>query len=458
MAIRKLNYLSATEALRCLHQHEISAEALLEDSLAQIEALDGTLKAWAHLAPALARAQARTVDEKLLQGQPVGRLAGIPVGIKDVYNTADMPTQMGSPIWKGFTPGNDARVVHYLRSADAVFPGKTVTAEFAVHAPGPTGNPHNPKYMPGTSSSGSAVAVAAYMTPVALGTQTAGSTLRPASYNGVFGFKPSFGILPRTGMLKTTDSLDTVGFFARTVDDLDLMFDLVRVHGLDYPFSHLALNDARRQNKGERPWQVALIAGPKWDQAEDYARQALTRYAGDLAHETDIQLHEIELPPAFQRAHDIHATIYDKTLAYYFKEEFKHQTLISPVMYEIVQRGNAISLDQYRQALDEQAALALEFDVLMQRYDALLTLTTGGAALEGLETVDRPDTCLIWTLVGAPAINLPVFVHTDRMPFGAQIVGRRYNDLLLLRFAHFLRERELAPDATNPMPPVAMEA
>jgi Asp-tRNA(Asn)/Glu-tRNA(Gln) amidotransferase A subunit family amidase len=363
---------------------------------------------------------------------------------------------MGSPLWKEFTPGNDSRVVHYLRMADAVLPGKTVTAEFAVHAPGPTGNPHNPAYMPGTSSSGSAAAVAAYMVPLALGTQTAGSIMRPASYCGVYGFKPSFGLLPRTGMLKTTDSLDTVGFFARTVEDLSLMFEVVRVRGRDYPISHAALNDPTRQTKSDRPWKIRLIKGPKWNESEEYARQAIYQYANELKREQEIEICEMELPKEFNDAHRIHSTIYDKTLAYYFKEEFKRHTLISPVMYEIISRGNEISLEQYRDALREQNQLSRQFDELMQSYDALLTLTTGGAALKGLESVDRPDTWLIWTLCGAPTINLPVFSTSERMPFGAQIVGRRYNDYLLLGLARFLRDRELIPDGTNPMPALAI--
>jgi Asp-tRNA(Asn)/Glu-tRNA(Gln) amidotransferase A subunit family amidase len=269
--------------------------------------------------------------------------------------------------------------------------------------------------------------------------------------------KPSFGLLPRTGMLKTTDSLDTIGFFARTVQDLGLMFDVMRVHGPDYPMSYAALGDWTRQTKTDRPWRVALVEGPKWADAEGYARKALERWARELGREPELRIEQVQLPESFSRAHDIHATIYDRTLAYYFKEEFKSQTLISPVMYDIIRRGNQLSLDQYKEALAHQDTLAHEFDALMQDYDALLTLSTGGAALKGLDSVDRPDSCLIWTLCGAPAINLPVFVADDGMPFGAQIVGRRYNDLLLLEFAHFLRSAELIPDATNPTPRLAVE-
>jgi Asp-tRNA(Asn)/Glu-tRNA(Gln) amidotransferase A subunit family amidase len=265
--------------------------------------------------------------------------------VKDIFNTEDMPTCMGSPIWEGFTPGNDARVIFYLRQADAVIPGKTVTAEFAVHTSGKTVNPHDSRYSPGTSSSGSAAAVASFMVPLAIGTQTAGSIMRPASYCGVHGFKPSFGLIPRTGMLKTTDSLDTVGMFARTPQDLELLFDAIRVHGEDFPMVRKFLEDPARQTKGSRPWKIALATSSiwVWPHAEKYAQQALLGFASRLS-ENHVIVEEVKLPEDFNTAHEIHGTIYDKTLSYYFKEEFKKRTLISEVMYEIVNRGNRVTV------------------------------------------------------------------------------------------------------------------
>ncbi len=447
-----LTQLTATELLARLRAGECRAVDVTRACLGQIERLDSAIGAWVHVAPELALRQAEAADRKLAAGQG-GALCGVPVGVKDIFNTADMPTQMGSPIWAGFTPGNDARVVHYLRMADAVLPGKTVTAEFAVHAPGPTRNPHRLEHMPGTSSSGSAAATAAGMVPLALGTQTAGSILRPASYCGVYGFKPSFGLLPRTGMLKTTDSLDTVGFFARGVEDLALLFEVVRVHGLDYPISHAALNDPARRAKGAGPWRVGLLRGPKWASAEPYARQALEDFGRRLGGVAEVAVEEVTMPASFGRAHEIHATIYDRTLAYYFKEEFAAHTLVSPIMYDIVQRGNRLTLDQYKAALTEQAALARECDdFLASRFDIIVDLSTGGEALKGLDSNDRPDNCLIWTLCGVPAINLPVFTGPLGLPFGAQIFARRYNDYLLLNFARHLRAHGIVADGTHPTP------
>jgi Asp-tRNA(Asn)/Glu-tRNA(Gln) amidotransferase A subunit family amidase len=448
--------LSATEAIDHIRLGDFKATELVDDCFEQIERLNPSLHAWVHLDRESAARQARAVQQKISEGQRPGELCGVPVGIKDVFNTCDMPTQMGSPIWSGFTPGNDARVVHYLRIADSVIPGKTVTAEFAVHTPGPTLNPHHPEYMPGTSSSGSAAAVAAYMVPLAIGTQTAGSIIRPASYCGVYGFKPSFGLLARTGMLKTTDTLDTVGVFARTIDDIRLIFDTLRVDGLDYPISHAALNDVRRQHRVGKAWRVGVVKGPKWEHAEDYAKEALFAFAQSVNNLTDVVVEEVMLPESFDSAHEVHAAIYDRTLAYYFKEEFKQHTLVSPLMYEIINRGNEITLDDYRRATTRQTALARQLEQLFAgNYDVILNLATGGEPLKGLTSVDRPDNCLIWTMCGVPALSVPVFIGPNGLPYGVQAIAGRYNDYLLLNFVRFLRNEGLVPDGTNPMPACA---
>ncbi|HUF09849.1 MAG TPA: amidase, partial [Rhodothermales bacterium] len=306
-----LHALTAVAVRDAIGQGKATAVDVAMACLDHIETIDPSIRAWVHLNRERARQQARAADEKQKSGR-AGPMAGVPVGVKDLFNTYDMPTQMGSPIWAGFSPGNDARVVHYLRMADVVVLGKTVTAEFAVHAPGPTHNPHRVGYMPGTSSSGSAAAVAAYMVPVALGTQTAGSTIRPASYCGVIGFKPSFGLVPRTGMLKTTDTLDTVGWFARSIDDIELVFETIRVKGPDYPVTERALADVSRRRRADRPWRVGVVHGPKWNDAEPYAQCALLEMADELQKENDVEIRHVELPGEYALVHDIHSVIYDR--------------------------------------------------------------------------------------------------------------------------------------------------
>jgi len=447
-----LSTASATDLVSGVRNGTFTARDVAEACCEQIKREEQRVHAWVHFDPDLLLQQADGVDARKRNGRPLGALPGVPVGIKDIFNTKDMPTQMGSPIWKDFTPGNDARVVYYLRMADALIAGKTVTAEFAVHDPGPTRNPHNPDYMAGTSSTGSAVAVATSMIPLALGTQTAGSIIRPASYTGVYGFKPSFGLVPRTAMLKTTDSLDTIGLFARTVDDLALLSDVVRVHGPDYPISHAALNDPMRRDIEGRAWRVAVVRGPQWDSAEPYAQDALLKFADQLGCLADIEVTEARCPERLHEAHRVHGVIYDRTLAYYFKEEFKQHTLVSGIMYETIERGNNITLEQYRAALDEQYRIAEEMDhfLVENGFDVLLDLSTGGEALRGLDSADRPDNCLIWTLCGLPVANLPAFKGPNGLPFGAQAMARRYSDYLLLNFLRLLRRSQQIPEAPHP--------
>lgn len=447
-----LHGLTAVKAIELIQSREISAAELVKSCLKRIEQLEPEVRAWVYLNQAGALERARQVDERINRGETVGKLSGIPVGIKDIFNTIDMPTAMGSPIWQGYTPGNDARVVSRLRLQDGIMLGKTVTAEFAVHHNEITANPHNYEYSPGTSSSGSAAAVAASMVPLALGTQTAGSTIRPASYCGIYGFKPSFGLVPRTGILKTTDTLDTVSFLCRGVDDLELMFNIIRVHGPDYPISHRLLNDESRQCPKNGYWKVALVKGPKWGCAEEYARNSLLQFARRLSGEKEILVEEVDLGTDFEKAHEIHQTIYDKALAYYFKDEFKHKSLVSGIMYDIVERGNKLTLADYLYGLERQNELARRFDCMMEDCDIILTLSTGGEAPKGLTSPDRPDSCLIWTLCGAPAINLPVFKGPNGLPFGAQVVARRYNDILLIRFVKKLQELGCVDDVSYDFP------
>lgn len=442
---------TATDLVILLQTKEVSAVEVALDCLESIHRNEPKIHAWVHLNPDLVIKQAQAADKKLANGLG-GSLCGVPVGVKDIFNTSDMPTQMGSPIWENFTPGNDARTVYNLRMADAVIMGKTVTAEFAVHAPGPTHNPHKLGYIPGTSSSGSAAATAAHMVPIALGTQTAGSIIRPASYCGVYGFKPSFGLIPRTGMLKTTDSLDSVGMFARCIDDLGLLFDTIRMHGINYPIAHAALNDNKRQTRGDQPWRIGLLRGPKWENAELYAQHAFNDFGAKIKALDNVNVSDFTLPDVFKQAHNIHSTIYDRGLAYYFKEEFVAKTLVSQVMYDIVQRGNHIAFPEYNDALKAQNQIAHQLDELLERqYDIVIDLSTGGEALEGLNSVDRLDNSLIWTLCGVPTLNIPIFSGPLGLPFGAQIFARRYSDYLLLEFARHLHSYGILQNNT-PMP------
>lgn len=416
----------------------------------QYDHYESDCQAWVCFSKDTIRKYAVDTYKRINSGKAIRPLEGIPIGVKDIYNTIDFSTQMGSPIWENFTPGNDARVVYYLKSAGAIIPGKTVTAEFAVHTLGKTHNPHDVTRTPGTSSSGSAVAVAMGMVPAAIGTQTAGSIIRPASFCGIYGCKPSFGLIPRTGMLKTTDSLDTIGFFVLYFEDMEHFFEILRVHGTDYPISNTALNDKKRQNKpSNRPWRVAFVKTHTWEYAPEYAQNALIGWSKKLSVMDDIQVEEVSIPSIMDESHTIHSIIYDKTLSYYFKDEFKKDTLVSPIMKDLISHGNKISVDQYQKSLIKQEKLARSMDEFFKDFDIVISLSTAGEA-PLRNKIEQPDPALMWTMTYLPVINAPVFISPNDLPFGVQIVARRYNDRLLFNFCDYLRQKELIPAMSNP--------
>ena len=448
-SVDKLYLASATELISLIKNKKVTIRQITESIIDQIEKINPKTDAWVHLNHQQSLQRATELDNKFKDGIDIGPLYGIPIGVKDIFNTQDFPTEMGSPLWKGFTPGNDARVVYYLRMANAIIIGKTETAEFAVHALGKSKNPYDATRSPGTSSSGSAIAVSTFMVPLALGTQTAGSIIRPASFCGVYGFKPSFGLIPRTGMLKTTDSLDQIGYFARTVEDLKLLFDIIRVKGRDYPLSEAALNDEKRQTVKDRPWKIRFVRSSVWNKAEEYAKSSFVSFIDTLSRQNDFQVEEFVLPQDFDLAHKMHQIIYAKSLAYYFKQELIDKSLVSEVFYEFASQSLNITMEQFESAVEYQSKIAKLLDSSFVYFDVILSLSTASHAPLRNEN-EKDDPSLIWNMCGNPTISMPVTKTQNGLPLGIQAVSRRYNDRMLLRFVNLLRNRELIPDAPNP--------
>jgi Asp-tRNA(Asn)/Glu-tRNA(Gln) amidotransferase A subunit family amidase len=442
----KLTDCTAAELLTLLKSKSTTPEEITQSCIERIRKVDSIVNAWEYFDEAAIKAQLSKIETYRQENHP---LFGIPIGVKDIYNTFDMPTQMGSPLWKDFTPGNDARLIHYLRRAGAIMLGKTVTAEFAVHYQDKTRNPHDLNRSPGTSSSGSAVAVATGMVPIALGSQTAGSISRPASYCGIYGFKPTFGVLPRIGVLKTTDSLDTLGFFGRSVADLELMFEASRVHGENYEFVHQYIDNYI--SAPDRVYRIGIIKHPKWDEASIYAKDQFSHWCATLKNPR-LEVEEITLPSFCDTIHATHQTIYDKSLAYYFKEEYVKHELMSPIFDDIIQQGNKISKIQYQEALEKQSHETREFDKWMDSYDILITLATADEAPIGLTTPDIPDANLIWTYLGLPIATLPVLKGQNNLPIGINAVAAKYNDKLLLEFLSYLSFLTLLPTVKPILP------
>ncbi|MGH7824798.1 MAG: amidase [Candidatus Binatia bacterium] len=439
MALTDLHLLSAGEAARLFRDGVISSEQLVEACLARVRETDAQIQAWAFLEPDYALAQARAADELRLSGQPTGPLHGVPVGIKDIFDTADMPTENGSVLHAGRTPSRDATVVSLLRAAGAVIMGKTVTTEFAFLSPGKTRNPHNPEYTPGGSSSGSAAAVAAGMVPLALGSQTNGSTIRPAAYCGVVGFKPTHSLISRHGILALSRTLDHVGLFARSIDDIALL--AAQLVGYDerdpdtrprarIPFVEVAAEEP------PLPPMFAFVKTPYWERTDEETREG---FAELIEHLGD-RVEEVELFPSAVEAWQWHRTIMEAEMAANLEQEWeKGRDRLSGLLRAHIERGREVRAVDYQRAIAHIRPIYESFlELFEQRYDAILTPGAAGAAPEGLESTGDPAFCTLWTLCGMPAVSLPLLQSAGGLPIGVQLVGPRDGDARLLRTARWL--------------------
>jgi len=438
MDASRLEWLSATDAARAIAEGAVSSEQLVEACLSRIQIAEPEVQAWHFLDPkhALAQARARDLDRK--EGRAIGPLHGVPIGIKDIIDTMDMPTEDGTVLHAGRTPDRDATVVAMLRAAGAVIIGKTVTTECAYFHPGKTRNPHNPAHTPGGSSMGSAAAVAAGMACGALGTQTNGSVIRPAAFCGVYGFKPTHGLIPRHGILKLSRTLDHVGFFARTLEDIALAAEQLAGHDERDPDTRLRARIPFVRTAVEEPPLPPLLAfvrGPAWGRAGEEAKEAFAELAGELGD----RVVEVELPETAQRALDWHRTIMDAEMAANLDLEWeKGRERLSEPLRALLARGREVSALAYQQALARARILNDGFGEIFERCDAILTPSAPGTAPKGLGSTGDPSFCTLWTLLGTPAINLPLMRGESGLPLGVQLFGPRDGDARLLRTARWL--------------------
>ena len=439
MDLTNLYALSATDAARMIRDGVISSEQYVGACLERIREVDGEVQAWTFLDPDYALAQARARDEYRLTGQPIGPLHGVPVGLKDIIDTADMPTENGSVLHAGRTPSRDASVVSMLRGAGAVIMGKTVTTEFATRSPGKTRNPHDAAHTPGGSSSGSAAAVAAGMVPLALGSQTTGSTIRPASYCGVYGFKPTHGLIPRHGMWQLSRTLDHVGLFARTVEDIALLMEVLVGHDERDPDTRPRAGVPYRAIAADEPPLPPVFAFVKtslWDRVDADAKAAFT----ELVEHLGTQVEEVELINTADEFLAWHEAVSGPEVALSLRREWEHgRDRLSAALRSRIERGRSVAALDYVMALARIPALnASLVELFEQRYDAILTAPAFGTAPAGLESTGDPAMCALWTLCGMPALSLPLMRGANGLPLGVQLVGPRGGDARLLRTARWL--------------------
>lgn len=415
----------------------LSAEDLIEACLARIAEVEPEVQAWAWLDGQHAVEQARRLDHWRKSGKPLGPLHGLPVGLKDVIDTKGIPTQNGTAIDEGRVPEADAWIVARLKAAGAIILGKTVSTECAFLHPGKTRNPHNPDHTPGGSSQGSAAAVAAGMVPLAIGTQTGGSVIRPAAFCGVVGLKPSFGMIPRTGVLMQSPFLDTMGVFARSVEDAALLAEVLVGHDpADKATEPVPMPRLLRGAQCEPPVPptFAFARLPGWDQADPQMQGALEELAEVLGE----QCFEVPLD-GFDDVAAIRQRINFAEMAKcYYGLERRGRDQMSDVLKAAMDEGKAVLARDYLAALDWRDVMNGALERIFDRCDAILCASAPGPAPAGLESTGSAIFNGLWTLAGVPAITLPVFTADNGLPMGVQLVGKRGSDARLLRTARWL--------------------
>ena len=428
---RPFHELSATEIAAKISSGEATCEAVVSDCVARVAARDDVVKAFVNFDADLVLSQARALD----RGPRRGPLHGVPIGLKDTIDTFDRPTEMGSPIYRGHRPRADAACVALLRQAGAVILGKTATCEFAGSAPPETTNPHNAAHTPGGSSSGSAAAVADHMLPAALGTQTGGSVLRPSSFCGIFGFKPTYNTFNKAGVWPAADSIDTLGWLATSIDDIALLTAVLRMQAAQPP---------RRLSAAPRigVWHTDL-----WDTALDESKAAVTDAAGKLGKAGAV-MRDIAMPAAFNGLAAVARSsigFYERAacMTYFWNHERER---LSPRMRSYIETGQKIPPEDYvagQRRLDQCRTL---LPAVFETIDVLLVPCVPGEAPKREAGTGDPGMQAIWTALHTPTMTLPTHRGPNNLPVGIQLVGQRYDDERLIACAQWIWDKIGAPD------------
>lgn len=414
--------LTASEAAASIAAGTVSSEDLIRDCLRRIEEREADVRAWAYIDTASAIAAARNADTaRMLGAGPLGPLHGVPIGVKDIINTVDMPTQHNSVIYRGNQSGSDAPVVMLLKAAGAIVLGKTETIEFAAHGRLPvTRNPHDLSRTPGGSSSGSGAAVGDFMVPLALGTQTGGSIIRPGAFCGVFGFKPTYGTVSGEGVKLFSLTLDTVGWYGRSVADIALVASVLEIS--DEPVPRRKVTDLR----------VGICRTPYWERAEPEMKAAIDLAAKRL-RDVGATVEDSELDSDFATINDLKETVMRAEGRFAFLNlQRAYPEKISP---GIAKRMTRIPNRELHKALDKAAELRAQFDAFAGQYDAILTPSANGPAPVGQHYAGDPIFNGLWTLLHVPCLTVPSRVEPGAMPIGIQLVASRFSDATLLAAA-----------------------
>ena len=433
--------LSASEALRMMEEGSLSSEDYVKAFLKQIELRENDVGAWIFLDPEFALDQARDADKRW-KDKSAGNLNGLPIGIKDIIDTKDMPTENGSLLCKNRQPSNDSHLVKLLRDEGAVIMGKCVTTEFALSGPGKTKNPRDLECTPGGSSSGSAAAVSDYMVPLAIGSQTGGSVLRPASFTGILGFKPTFGTISRSGMSPISQRLDHPGIYANFVEDIDLVASVI----LSYDSNDLDMIQNYKYKKTvnlKKSIKFGFVKGPVWDFGDEDMQNGIKEFVRN----SSLDIEELDLGKDFDDAAKSHEIIMNGSIAkslYSYYESDKSK--LHPFTVKRIEAGIPVSASDYIMATEKAKKMEQILGELFLKYDAIITPASVGQAPRDLMNTGNAIFNGYWTMMGVPAISLPFLKGRDDLPIGIQFIANWGEDLKLLEICKYILEKEKLAD------------
>ena len=433
--------LSAAELARQIRGKNIGPVEVAQSLLERMDALEPRLEAWVRVDRETVLSDAKRCQEELDRGAELGLLHGVPIGIKDIYNIAGVPTTAGSKVYANYIPDETAVTIGLLQGAGAIMLGKTVTTEFACLDPSHTKNPWNPAHTPGGSSSGSAVAVAARMCPVAIGSQTVGSVLRPASYNGIVGLKPTYGRVSRIGVVPVSWSLDTVGWMGRTVEDVALLLQVMAGPDAQDPVaSRLPAGDYLSGLESAGPPRIGIVTSFFMEEADQETQQR-TRAVVETLKSAGAPVVELTLPESFNTAFQDQLLIMAAEAAAFHQPMYEKQAQdYRPKLREMLRQGLETSAVTYSKALERRLQFSADMKLLAEKADVLLTPSTPTAPLADLTNTGDTRFQGPWTSCGLPAITLPIGLAESGLPLGIQLIASPFEEARLLAAARWCEE------------------
>ena len=424
-----------------IRNSELSSVDLCKFYIEQVKRFEKDIKAWAYYDEKLFLEKAEEADKHRKSGKPMGPLHGIPVALKDIIGTYDMPTECGTVLRKGKTQSQDAEIVDLLKSAGAIIMGKTATSELAFLSPPATRNPHDYSRTPGGSSSGSAAVIASHMAPLSIGSQTGGSVIRPASYCGVVGYKPSYGLISRNGVLRTSFNLDHVGVFGKTVEDVALLAKvLIKKDSYDEATVHYSSEYMLEECKKDPLFEPKFIfyKTDSWKKIDKKSRDAFEYFIKIFKNNIEI----FDTPSYFKDIDKYHRIIHDTDLANNFQVYFKKsRNKLSKEMQSAISRGMKNSAKDYLDAVDFMKRSYESYKEVFEDYHGVISPCSTGVADKGLKSTGSADFNRVWSYMHTPAISLPLLQGENNLPLGVQLIGDKYDDHRFLSTARWLEQK-----------------